>query len=254
MSNLLQAEIFKLKHNKSFWVLLIISAALSSLMHYLVVSEWWMLTNTPFEAAGIPEMNALSMFILPLFFNLMIGTLAAFYISTEFGSTGVIKNQIISGKHRSLIYFAKYVVYTAAAVILTVIIPVGSGLILKLIISGSIFNGDHLIYLLTSFGLFTLQLAGYTAIITLIAIMTGDSGKTIIFSIALTLIMFVIDQIPMSDLISKLYNYSIFHQFGTVMNPEMTAGDIVTAVSTGVISTVVMLLIGMYVFGKKEIK
>jgi hypothetical protein len=90
MSNLLQAEIFKLKHNKSFWVLLIISAALSSLMHYLVVSEWWMLTNTPFEAAGIPEMNALSMFILPLFFNLMIGTLAAFYISTEFGSTGVI--------------------------------------------------------------------------------------------------------------------------------------------------------------------
>src|SRR5699024_9309212 len=138
--------------------------------------------------------------------------------------------------------------YSATALFLTVIIPVGSALILKFIISCSIFNGDHLIYLLISFGLFTLQLAGYTAIITLIAIMTGDSGKTIIFSIALTLIMFVIDQIPMPDIISNLYDYSIFHQFGTVMDPEMTVGDIVTAASTGVTSTVVMLLIGMYVF------
>lgn len=254
MNNLLQAEIFKLRHNKSFWSILIVSLGLSSLMHYLVITGWWMLTNTPFETMGIPEMNALSMFILPLFFNLMTGTLAAFYISTEFDSSGVIKNQIISGKNRSLIYLAKYLVFTAAATVITVIIPVGTGLILNLLMNAGIFDGNSMMYLLKAFGLFTLQLAGYTAIVTLIAILTGDSGRTIIFTIVFTLIMFVIEKMPMSDIITAIYDYSVFRQFSIVMNPEMTSGDIIAAVVIGVISTAVMLVIGMYIFNKKEIK
>lgn len=254
MNNLLQAEIFKLRHSKSFWAILIISSGLSSLMHYLVITEWWMLTNTPFEAAGIAEMNALSMFIVPLFFNLMTGTLAAFYISTEFGSSGVIKNQIISGKSRGLIYLAKYLVFTSASIIITVIIPAGTGILLNLVLNGGIFDGESMMYLLKAFGLFTLQMAGYTAIIVLIAVLTEDSGRTIIFTIVFTLIMFVIEKMPMSDIITGIYDYSVFRQFSIVMSPEMTSGDIVTAVMVGVVSTAVMLFIGMYVFSKKEIK
>lgn len=254
MNNLLQAEIFKLRHSKSFWAILIISSGLSSLMHYLVITEWWILTNTPFEAAGIAEMNALSMFIVPLFFNLMTGTLAAFYISTEFGSSGVIKNQIISGKSRSLIYLAKYLVFTSASIIITVIIPAGTGILLNLVLNGGIFDGESMMYLLKAFGLFTLQMAGYTAIIVLIAVLTEDSGRTIIFTIVFTLIMFVIEKMPMSDIITGIYDYSVFRQFSIVMSPEMTSGQVVTAILVGIISTVLMLLIGIYVFSKKEIK
>lgn len=254
MNNLLQAEIFKLRHSKSFWAILIISSGLSSLMHYLVITEWWMLTNTPFEAAGIAEMNALSMFIVPLFFNLMTGTLAAFYISTEFGSSGVIKNQIISGKSRGLIYLAKYLVFTSASIIITVIIPAGTGILLNLVLNGGIFDGESMMYLLKAFGLFTLQMAGYTAIIVLIAVLTEDSGRTIIFTIVFTLIMFVIEKMPMSDIITGIYDYSVFRQFSIVMSPEMTSGQVVTAILVGIISTVLMLLIGISVFSKKEIK
>lgn len=254
MNNLLQAEIFKLRHSKSFWAILIISSGLSSLMHYLVITEWWMLTNTPFEAAGIAEMNALSMFIVPLFFNLMTGTLAAFYISTEFGSSGVIKNQIISGKSRGLIYLAKYLIFTSASIIITVIIPAGTGILLNLVLNGGIFDGESMMYLLKAFGLFTLQMAGYTAIIVLIAVLTEDSGRTIIFTIVFTLIMFVIEKMPMSDIITGIYDYSVFRQFSIVMSPEMTSGQVVTAILVGIISTVLMLLIGIYVFSKKEIK
>lgn len=254
MNNLLQAEIYKLGHNKSFWTILIISMGLSGLMHYLVITDWWMLTNTPFEAAGIPEMNALSMFILPLFFNLLTGTLAAFYISTEFGTSGVIKNQIISGRKRSLIYLAKYIVFTAAAIMITAIIPVGTGLVLNIIMNPGIFDGESLMYLLKTFGLFTLQLSGYTAIVTLIAILTGDSGRTIIFTIVFILIMFVVEKMPVSHIVAAVYDYSVFHQFSVVMNPGLTSGEVVTAILIGVISTAVMLVIGKYIFSKKEIK
>src|SRR5699024_11601706 len=94
-------------------------------------------------------MNGLSMFMAPLFFNLMIGTLAAFYISTDFGPSGVIKNQIISGKNRKLIYFAKYIVYSAAAVVIAVLIPAVTGIILNIILgNGGIFPFETITYLL----------------------------------------------------------------------------------------------------------
>lgn len=255
MNNLLQAEFFKLKHNKSFWSILITSTVLSSMMHYLVISEWWMLSNTAFNRAGLDEMNALSMFIVPLFFNLMAGTLAAFYISTEFGSSGVIKNQIISGKNRPFIYLAKYIVFTVASAVITVIIPVVSGIILNVILgNGDIFNAESLMYLLSAFGLFTLQFSGYTAMITLLAVLTEDSGKTIIFSVVFTLIMFVLEKLPISNITDIIYDYSIFQQFSSVMNPDITAGNITAAITVGTVTIIIMLLIGTYVFSKKEIK
>lgn len=255
MNNMLQAEIFKLKLNKSFWVILLTSVALNGLLHYLSITEWWQVYNTPFAAAGLSEMNGLSMFIAPLFFNLMIGTLAAFYISTEFGTSGVIKNQIISGKNRKLIYFAKYIVYTAASILIVVIVPTVTGIVLNFLMgNGDIFTLEMVMYLLGAFSLFSLQLSGFTAIITLLAIITEDSGKTIIFSILFTLVMYVIEKMPRSGITEVMYDYSIFQQFNRVLFPELGTPDIVTGLAVGIITILVLLFIGMYVFSRKEIK
>ena len=255
MLNMIQAEMFKLRLNKSFWVILLTSLVLSAVMHYLAITEWWRVYNTPFDAAGLSEMNGLSMFMAPLFFNLMIGTLAAFYISTDFGPSGVIKNQIISGKNRKLIYFAKYIVYSAAAVVIAVLIPAVTGIILNIIMgNGGIFTFETITYLLGAYSLFSLQLLGYTAIISLLAIITEDSGKTIIFSILFTIVMYIVEKMPKSGIIERIYEYSIFQQFNQVLFPELGIESIMTGLAVGLITMAVLLFIGMIVFSKKEIK
>ncbi|SDK53927.1 ABC-2 type transport system permease protein [Jeotgalicoccus aerolatus] len=255
MLNMIQAEMFKLRLNKSFWVILLTSLVLSAVMHYLAITEWWQVYNTPFDAAGLSEMNGLSMFMAPLFFNLMIGTLAAFYISTDFGPSGVIKNQIISGKNRKLIYFAKYIVYSAAAVVIAVLIPAVTGIILNIIMgNGGIFTFETITYLLGAYSLFSLQLLGYTAIISLLAIITEDSGKTIIFSILFTIVMYIVEKMPKSGIIERIYEYSIFQQFNQVLFPELGIESIMTGLAVGLITMTVLLFIGMIVFSKKEIK
>ena len=255
MLNMIQAEMFKLRLNKSFWVILLTSLVLSAVMHYLAITEWWQVYNTPFDAAGLSEMNGLSMFMAPLFFNLMIGTLAAFYISTDFGPSGVIKNQIISGKNRKLIYFVKYIVYSAAAVVIAVLIPAVTGIILNIIMgNGGIFTFETITYLLGAYSLFSLQLLGYTAIISLLAIITEDSGKTIIFSILFTIVMYIVEKMPKSGIIERIYEYSIFQQFNQVLFPELGIESIMTGLPVGLITMAVLLFIGMIVFSKKEIK
>ena len=252
---MIQAEMFKLRLNKSFWVIFLTSLVLSAVMHYLAITEWWQVYNTPFDAAGLSEMNGLSMFMAPLFFNLMIGTLAAFYISTDFGPSGVIKNQIISGKNRKLIYFAKYIVYSAAAVVIAVLIPAVTGIILNIIMgNGGIFTFETITYLLGAYSLFSLQLLGYTAIISLLAIITEDSGKTIIFSILFTIVMYIVEKMPKSGIIERIYEYSIFQQFNQVLFPELGIESIMTGLAVGLITMAVLLFIGMIVFSKKEIK
>ncbi|WP_411843868.1 ABC transporter permease [Salinicoccus sp. HZC-1] len=255
MNNLMRAELFKLRHNKSFWTILLFSVGLSALLHYLVITDWWMMQNTPFDAAGLSDFNALSMFVIPLYFNLMTGTLAAFFISTEFGNSGVIKNQIISGKNRSLIYLAKYIVYTLGAVIIAVLLPLLVGVMLNLVMgNGDIFNGETVTYLVRAYLLFILQFAGYAAFITLLAILTEDSGKTIILSVLFTIILFTIEKMPMPAFVDFLYDHSVFQQFNLVLAPEMSAGGIVEAVIVGLLTIIVMLLVGIFAFNRKEIK
>lgn len=255
MNNLVIAEMFKLRKNKSFWMILSISTGLSALMHYLIIIDWWMMSGTSFNAVGLGDMNALSMFFVPMYFNLMIGTLAAFFISTEFGSRGVIKNQIISGRHRSMIYISKYIVFTAGSVIIGVLIPLFTGLLLNVFTGNlEIFNGENTIYLIRTHLLFTLQYAGFTAMITLLAVLTEDSGKTIIFSVLFTILMFVVDKMPVFNIIEIIYDYSIFQQFNLVLAPTMSAGGIAEAVIVGILTVTVMLAAGCMIFGRKEIK
>lgn len=255
MYNTLRTELYKLKLNRAFWLILLLSIVLNSLMHYLAISGWWQIYNTPYDAAGLSEMNGMSMFMTPLFFNLMIGTLAAFFTSTEFSATGVIKNQIISGQSRKIIYFSKYFVYTLASLLIVVITPLVTGIIINILLGNiHVFTLDSLAYLLTSSSLYVLQLTAYTAIITLLAIVTNDSGKTIIFSILFTIIMYVVEKVPIFDFVELVYDYSIFQQFNLVLFPDLDTSSLITSLIVGFVYLFAFLILGMFVFSKKEIK
>ncbi|WP_020008131.1 ABC transporter permease [Salinicoccus albus] len=255
MLNLISAEMFKLKKNKSFWVILFVSLGLSALMHYLIITDWWLISNTPFDAAALSDLNALSMFVIPIYFNLMTGSLAAFYISTEFGTDGVIKNQILSGRQRAAVYLSKFIVYTGGSVAIAVLCPLLTGVLLNILMGNAdIFTGENIMFLVRAFLLFTMQFAAFCAIILLLAIMSEDSGKTIILSILLTLVMFAAERFNMGGILNTIYDYSIFQQFNLVFDVSMTAGGIIEALTVGGITIVVVLVLGMFIFDRKEIK
>lgn len=255
MINQMKAEWFKLQRNKTFWVLTLSITGLSALMHYLVIIDWWQMYVESFDKAGLSELKVLTAFTIPLLFNLIVSTLAVFFISNEFSQSNVIKNQIISGSKRSHIFLAKYVVFTLGSIIVTIFIPFLIGIIEVLLLGhGEILNLSSMLYLGRAFGLFILQFLGYTAIIILIAIMTEDSGKTIILSILFTIVMFLVEMFPDLPLIGTLYRNSIFYQFSEVFTFSMTNGDIVKSVLIAFVTLVIIILCGIFIFNRKEIK
>lgn len=249
------AEWFKLKRNKTFWVILFIVAGLSALLNYLVIIDWWQMGGTPFEQAGLSEFNALSTFTVPLLFNLIVGTLAGFFISNEFSFSGVIKNQILSGSKRSHIYMSKYLIFSIGAIIVTILIPLITAIIEIILLGyGEILNLSNVLYLGRAFGLFALQLLGYTAIILLLAIVTEDSGKTIIFSVLFTIVMLLVDIFPRPALLNAIYENSIFYQFSSVFNYTMTDGEVLKSIVIALMTMIIVCICGIAIFNKKEIK
>ncbi len=255
MTNLIRAEIFKLVQSKTLWLLIIIITGLSTLLHSLVITDWWQLSGTEFDRAQLSELNALSAFTLPLLFSFIVSALAGFHVSTEFSQSGVIKNQIISGHHRAYIYMAKYLVFSLGSIIVTILIPLLTAIILVLLFGhGDLINLSNFTYLGRAFSLFTLQFLCFTAVVLWIAIGTGDSGQTIIFTLLLSIIMFIIEKFLTYPVIQLLYENSFFYQFSEVFHYSMTTGEILKSIVIAIISLIVILIGGMFVFNRKEIK
>lgn len=255
MSNLIRAELYKLQRNKTFWVLIGTITGLSVLLHFLVLIDWWQLSGTEFDQAGLSELNALSVMILPLLFNLIVSSLAGFYISTEFSQGSVIKNQMISGNKRTRIFMAKYLVFSLGSFIVAILIPLLTGLIMVILFGhGDLLNLSNLMYLGRAFGLFTLQLFCFTGIVLLIAIVTEDSGKTILFTLLLSIVMFIIEKFVPSASIKVLYENTFFYQFSQVFKANVTNGEILKSILIGVISLMIILLFSIHIFKRKEIK
>lgn len=255
MSNLFKAELFKLKRNKSFWVLCLTITGLSALLHYLIIIDWWQTSGSAFDKVGLRELNALSTFTVPLLFNLIVSSLAGFFISTEFSQSGVIKNQVISGNKRSHIFMVKYLVFSLGAIVVAILIPLVTGIIEVIILGhGDILSFPNMLYLGRVLGLFTLQFLGYTAIIMLLAIITEDSGKTIIFSVLFTIVMYVVEKLPKSTFINMVYENSIFHQFSEVFKYAMTNGEIIKSIIIALVTIIIITMCGVFVFKRKELK
>ena len=255
MTNLIQAECYKLIRNKTFWVLITSITGLSALLHVLILLDWWQLSGTEFDKAGLSEFNALSPFTIPLFFNFIVSTLAGFFISTEFTQSSVIKNQIMSGNKRSHIFIAKYLVFSLGAFIVTVLIPLLTGIILVLI-SGQadLLSLPNLMHLARAYGLFTLSFLSFTAIVLWIAIATEDSGKTILFTLLLSIAMFVIEKLITVPVIQVLYENTFFYQFREAFQYTLTGSEIISFMFIGVVSFIVIMLCGVYRFNRKEVK
>ncbi len=256
MINLIKAELFKLKRNHTFWVLIGVVAFVYSLINYLVIIDWWQLYNTGFESVGLEELAGMDMLKAPLFFNLIIGTLAGFYINIDY-ATSTIKNQILSGNKRSHIYFAKLVVFSLGSVITAVILPVITAILGTLLLGHSdIYTNSTITYLLRSFGLYTLSIIAYSSIIMLVASLTKESGKIINTTTIGTLILYVIEifLVPEYAIVSSIYQNSIFYQIYEGFRPILTSNEIGKNILISALTFIFMVYCGSMIFKRKEIK
>jgi ABC-2 type transport system permease protein len=256
MINLIKAELFKLKRNNTFWVLMGVVTVFFALANYLVIIDWWQMHNTGFYNIGLKEYNAMDMVKLPLIFNLIISTLAGFFINIDY-TTGTIKNQILSGNKRSHIYLAKLIVFSLGAVITAVILPLITVIIETILLGRSeIYTGTTVMYLLRAFSLYTLIIIAYSSIIMLIASLTKESGKTIIITIIMTIILFVIEKtlVLKYEVVRRIYENSIFYQIYQAFNPSITSNEIGTNILISLGTFIIMSYCGSRIFKKQEIK
>ena len=113
---------------------------------------------------------------------------------------------------------------------------------------------ENLQFLGRAYSLFTIQFLGYTAIIMLLSIITEESGKTILFSILLNIVMIGMQQFPSGSIVGVIYNYSIFQQFSDVFTSMIPGREQIKAIVIGLWTIFVITVCGMFLFNRKEIK
>ncbi|CAG7652099.1 hypothetical protein PAESOLCIP111_06456 [Paenibacillus solanacearum] len=249
MSNLLRAELYKLRKDRIFWSLVIglIAAAVSYLLLIFVVLKTPSVSiKELYAAVGLEGGNSYIMKLVPCI-------LAGFFISNEY-SIGTMKSIGTSGNGRIRIYFAKLVVFSLGAVMISLCFPMG------LMLVGTIFYGFHdmpgLDYFIQTVGFTILYASAFASIMALAAILFTDSGKTIGF---LILFFFLFDSILYTlgqkfTLIETFYNYSAFKLVLDISKFNLGNGEVIKLMIVPIVTFVTFGLIGGFVFQKKEIK
>jgi ABC-2 type transport system permease protein len=254
MNNLLRAELFKLGKNKVFWTLTIIVTVVFALLHSLIVVGWWKMDNM-FAEAGLELFASLALATAPFYFMQFLSTLAGYFVANEY-TTGVVKNIVMSGNRRSHIFLAKFIVLALGSVLLVVVCPlfviIGGKLLFGL---GGMTDPSTLGYLARAMGLFLVHLLAVVALLMLIAQLAEDSGKTIIITVAIAVIISVAEVLrPLPGMMEDLYRNSIFHHLLDAFRIGMSDADVIQSLAVGISTILILMFGGNQVFKRKEIK
>ncbi|WP_419960696.1 ABC transporter permease [Psychrobacillus sp. BM2] len=248
MNNLVKSELFKLRKDRSFWTLvigLVLVAALYPLLIFYDDSTADVSVKELFVYTALGGNNYIV--------KLVPCILAGFFISSEY-SIGTMKIMGSSGNSRIRIYFAKLLVFTLGAVIISLIFPI------VLTGVGAIFAGFYdmpgLGYMLRAIGLTVLYAAAFASIMALFSIIFTDSGKTIgfliLFFILFDSILYALSQ--KFSFIELIFNNSAFKLFVDIGEFSLTNGELFRLAIVPIITYIVLAIVGSFVFQKKEIK
>lgn len=253
MLNLLQTELYKLLKNRSFWNVCIAITLVYGGMFYLVAIGWWGMNDSSLESIGLIGYNALQMLKISLLYNFFIGALAAFFINSDH-MIGVVKNQVICGYSRSTIYIVKSTVFALASVFVMVVIPfILSFGIMFLIGQAAIYNPLNVAFLLRSHLLYALGITAYSSLVMLIASAVKESGKTILFTVLMSIVAFIVEIqiVPYIPFAEKLYSLTVFWQGYAAFSINKS---ILQIVMVSLLHLAVLLFWGCRRFEKKEVK
>ncbi|GMK41260.1 hypothetical protein PCCS19_43160 [Paenibacillus sp. CCS19] len=246
MNNLIKAEWFKLRKDRSFWTLIWILTAISLL--YIVDSIY----DGDFQLDSLYANDMLGVNFQ--FMQLVPCILAGFFISGEYAA-GTMKSIVSSGNSRMRVYAAKLLVFTIGAAILS-ILPL-------LLMTGGvgIYVGFADLpdagFFFETIGLTLLYAAAFGSIMTVFATLFTESGKSIGFLLVFFMFFGSLLQALSAKLtfLEPLWDYSVFKLLFNIADAKsLDGGQWFTQLAVPIATIVVFGWLGCRIFQRKEIK
>lgn len=245
MGNLIRAEWFKLRWNRSFWLLsgLILLASVLIPTLERSVSFWR-------ELAAQGQVFALAMdFNNRSFIKLAPAVLAGFFISSEY-ALGTMKNIVASGHSRLRIYMAKLVVFAVGTMLLALMHPIVTTLTVSLLLGDNVF--PPLAEAVSGLGFLLLYAAAFAAIVAAFAILFANSGIAVTFLVLFFLANSILANFPV---LRELYDYSVFqYVFELGQGRSLSGVEHIRMLLIPVVTIISFGLLGAWLFQRKEIK
>lgn len=248
MLNLIQMELYKLRHNKSFYTILFIVGVFSSLFSV------FLLDSKPQEIFA-KDVLSITFKDLPLS-TLLSATFAGLFIGSEF-TNKTITHEIISGHSRFSVIISKTMSFFIGTIAIILIYPLVCIFIL-MIVRGW---GEPFTYnsFLTALRITTLGLIvnlSNMSICVLLAFILRDVGKTM--GVSYLLLMFTQPIFRLfskkSDLINNLYAYTSYNQIDVVTKNILSTSDIVVSIITSFGAIILFLSVTYIFFRKADLK
>ncbi len=248
MYKLLNASFFRLKKNKIFYFIIVVSIVMALFVLYSRYTDELKDIQYGFPLTDLKTTDRLLIdnlviigFLMSLFTSLFVGT--------EY-SDGVIRNKLIAGHSRISVYIANFIMSVVVGIIVEVIY-----LLIVASIGIPMFGGiqipisDFLYVLLDSF----MIIVFYAGIFTFISLICSNITTSTVICLLLTLAMMImaILQTP-GDEILNIFPTGQVIQISWLSYKEEANIQLLWVYSLGI--TFVINTIGIYLFNRKELK
>lgn len=249
MNNLIRSEFSKLNKDRSFRFIVIMLLVIS-VVAPLFFGDVSSFEGNEFYRTFILLGNYQIVIYLPLI-------LAGFFIANEY-QTGTMKIFAASGNSRMNIYLSKLIVYGFGSIVIMTILPV------VMIFSSCIIHGFSMLpdieFFLKTLALNGLYTAAFSAFAMIAATLLNESGKVIgvlllFFALADQILGVIGGVIPW---LNPFIQNSIFVKYDELpfidqLN-QFGSGEIVSFIVYPLGSIIVLSVIGVMIFSRKEIK
>lgn len=257
MKNLLAHELFKLKKNKTMYIVFFLAFAFSLILAVLTIA-------VPEEIGGkITGSEGLSLAVggNQLWF-IMCAVIISSIVVTEY-QRGIIRNTVMSGNQRYKIYLTKYIVSIVSAIVMFTMVVIVSTVAASIANGwGDITVGKFILMYLHVL----LQYAAVIAVILLIADLTRSPGAALGTNIALILVFSLIGEFGIRievngevitkgnkvlEFIGDLY-VGILSQRAAMAN--LTTAKIIQYICTAICTLIAAFMGGVFLFNKRDLK
>ena len=246
MGNLLKTEWYKLRKDRSFWVLTWILIIFSVLDPLMVQSNENPINGNDLYRYTL-ELNNYIVIYIP-------SILAGFFITSEY-SRGTMKSMVSSGNSRVRIYFAKLIIFSVGAVIISLIRPI------LMTGASAVYFGSQAIpeglFFLQTIGLIMLCSVAFASIMMFFAIIFTDSGKTIGFLLLFFLLFdstvyYLSAKISFLEPLTRYSLVRLLFDIGEINS--LNSSEVLTCFAVPILTVLSLGIFGSFVFQKKEIK
>lgn len=246
MLNLLKAEFYKLKTSKMFYFSILLSFLQVSLVY--IFSERFKLMNGKDSVLYMFDIQS------QLALDILIGIFASDFIVTEFTS-GYIKNLIAYGHKRISIFISKSIAYYAGVIIIS-IIPLTVIICINTVMNGygEAFTYSSVMFLIRIFLIMAIIYIAIGSISVLVAFVSRNVNITISIITALDFInRFFVATAMQKPLIKSIYDKYIFAQPAIILSDKCTPLEFLQAIIISLITILLTIAAGSYVFKKVDI-